>query len=190
MRRVVTVLGLAALAAVVAIGLSQAGGEPEVDSAPFDLADAQRDLRGAPSQLAGLHAEAGELLDGGKPAFERRLRALRGRPVVVNKWASWCAPCRAEFPHFQHVSTRLGKEIGFLGLNSRDKDPAAREFLAELPVPFPSYKDPEEEIARAYDAANFYPMTIFIDERGDVVFVHPGEYKSQADLVADIERYL
>jgi cytochrome c biogenesis protein CcmG, thiol:disulfide interchange protein DsbE len=190
MARLVTLLGLAALVAVVVIGLSQTGEKAEPSGPAFDLSEAQRDLRGAPSQLAGLHAQAAELLDGGKPAFERRLRALRGHPVVVNKWASWCGPCRSEFPYFQRESARLGKEVAFLGLNSRDEDPAARRFLAEYPVPFPSYADPEEEIARAYKAANYYPMTIFIDARGEVVFVHPGEYKSGADLAADIERYL
>ena len=190
MRRVVTLLGVAALAAALVVGLSQAGGEDAPEGPRFDPEQAQRDLRGAPPKLAGLHAQSGELLSGGKEAFDRRLRALRGHPVVINKWASWCGPCRSEFPHFQHEATRLGKEVAFLGLNSGDKDPAARAFLERFPVPFPSYADPDEEIARAYRAARFYPMTIFVDAQGEVVYVHPGQYKSRADLAADVERYL
>jgi cytochrome c biogenesis protein CcmG/thiol:disulfide interchange protein DsbE len=190
MRRLLTLLGLVALAVVVVAGLLQAGGEEAPDTPPFVLGDAQRSLRGAPPQLAGLHAQAAELLDGGEEAFSRRLRALRGRPVVINKWASWCAPCRSEFPHFQAVSTRLGSEIAFLGLNSGDKPGPAGEFLERFPVPYPSYTDPDEEIARAYDAAKYYPMTIFVDERGEIVQVHPGEYDSPAELTADIDQYL
>ena len=190
MRRALTLLALAGLIAVVVIGLSQAGEKSEpAPTEAFDLAAAQRSLQGAPSKLAGLHAQAAELLEGGEDAFARRLRALRGYPVVINKWASWCGPCRAEFPHFQRVSTRLGKEVAFLGINAGDKDAAAREFLARFPVPYPSYTDPRERIAAEYEAAKFYPMTIFVDERGEVAYVHPGEYRSEADLVADIERY-
>ena len=190
MRRIVPLLALAALVAVVAIGLSQAGEKSEpAPSEPFDLAAAQRSLMGAPPKLAGLHAQSAELLDGGEEAFARRLRALRGHPVVVNKWASWCGPCRSEFPHFQRVATRLGKEVAFLGLNAGDKPGPAEEFLARFPVPYPSYEDPREEISTAYEAAKFYPMTIFVDEQGEVAYVHPGEYRSEADLVADIERY-
>ena len=192
MRRLLVLLAAAALVALLVVGLQQAGGQDDdgASTPAFDLADAQRSLQGAPSELAGLHAQAAEVLEGGKSAFDRRLRALRGRPVVVNKWASWCGPCRSEFPHFQRVATARGKEIAFLGLNSGDKPQAARRFLEDFPVPFPSYSDPSEEIARAYEAAKFYPMTIFVDERGEIAYVHPGEYRSEADLEADIERYL
>ena len=191
MRRVVTALGIVALVAVLVVGLSQAGGGEPTERRPvFDIAEAQQQLRGAPSALAGLHAQASEVLDGGLEAFERRLRALRGTPVVVNKWASWCAPCRAEFPIFQHVSTDLGKEIAFLGISSRDTEAGADSFLARYPVPFPTYFDPDQDIARAYEAGNYFPMTIFIDADGEVAYVHPGQYKTTADLVADIDRYL
>jgi cytochrome c biogenesis protein CcmG, thiol:disulfide interchange protein DsbE len=190
MGRLIGFLALAGVVALVVVGLSQAGGEEAPEAPPFDLAQAQRELAGAPSELAGLHAQSAEVLDGGLDAFRRRLRALEGRPVVINKWASWCAPCRAEFPHFQHEATRLGDRVAFLGLNSGDKRPAAERFLDEFPVPFPSYEDPAEDIAAEYRAAKYYPMTIFIDESGEIVFVHPGEYRTQDDLGADVERYL
>ena len=73
--------------------------------------------------------------------------SLRGYPVVVNVWASWCGPCRFEFPHFQRAAAAYGKRVAFLGIDSQDSDDAAATFLREEPVPYPSYTDPDEEIA-------------------------------------------
>jgi thiol-disulfide isomerase/thioredoxin len=193
MRRLIAVLAALALVAVVVIGLAQAG-EEETGSpaqAPaFDLAQAKRDLAGAPPPLAALHQQSAAILAGGTKAFERRLDALRGTPVVINKWASWCGPCRAEFPIFQQVAADRGKTVAFLGVNGTDKRPAAERFLAERPLPYPSYEDPDEAIARSLKAAKFYPMTVFVDARGRTAFVKAGEYTSRAELEADIDQYL
>jgi cytochrome c biogenesis protein CcmG/thiol:disulfide interchange protein DsbE len=188
------IIGVGMLTAVLVIGLSQAGERTEdpttEESAPFDLAAAQRQLAGAPAPLAELHAQSSQLLEGGVPAFRKRLKELRGTPIVINKWASWCGPCRAEFPAFQQLATKRGKEIAFLGINASDATSDAREFLAEYPVPFPSYRDPDEEIARAVQAPANYPITLFVDERGRTAFIHQGGYTSEEDLAADVERYL
>ena len=190
MRRLLLVLGTVALVAVVVIGLAQAGGSrDEEQPSTFDLAQAKRQLEGAPAPLAGLHEQSSTILDGGLDAFDQRLEALDGTPVVINKWASWCRPCRAEFPIFQRVATERGKEVAFLGVNSGDKRPAAEGFLAERPLPYPSYEDEDEDIARKLKAAKLFPATVFIDAKGRD-HVHFGEYTSRAELEADIDRYL
>jgi thiol-disulfide isomerase/thioredoxin len=185
-------LAAVALVAVLVIGLTQAGGSKEPAGKPerFDLAAAKRQLAGSPAPLAALHEQSNELLEGGPAAFDARLKALRGHPVVVNKWASWCGPCRAEFPILQELSTARGKEVAFLGVNARDKRPAAEGFAARYPVPYPSYEDPGERIARALKAPSNFPVTLFVDEQGKTVFTHQGGYRSAADLAADIDRYL
>jgi thiol-disulfide isomerase/thioredoxin len=191
MRRALLVLGAVIIAAVVVIGLTQTRDEPSTASAPrFDLAAAKRELAGAPGPLAALHDQANELLGGGKAAFEHRLAALEGHPVVINKWASWCGPCQAEFPIFESVATKRGKQVAFLGVNGTDKDPAARRFLSRRPLPFPSYTDPQEQIAQSIEAPKNYPMTVFVDKRGGTAYIHTGPYKSDAQLNADIDRYL
>ena len=187
------VVGVVILTAVLVIGLSQAGdreSDPAAGAPAYDLEAAKRRLAGAPAPLAALHAQSAELLEGGVPAFEKRLAELKGRPVVINKWASWCNPCRAEFPAFQQFATERGREIAFLGLNAGDSREPARRFLAEYPVPFPSYVDPDEKIARAIKAPANYPITVFVDERGETAFIHQGGYTSTQDLAADVERYL
>jgi thiol-disulfide isomerase/thioredoxin len=191
MRRLVPiVLGLA-LVAVLVIGLTQAGDKTDgaAKAPPFDLSAAKAKLAQAPAPLAALYAQANTLLPGGKDAFEKRITAL-GHPAVVNKWASWCRPCRAEFPIFQQVATARGKEIAFLGINGADKDAAAKKFLADRPLPYPSYVDPHEEIAQERKVAKYFPMTLFVDANGKTVYTHAGEYTSTADLNADIDKYL
>ena len=192
MKRALFLLGAVALVVVLVIGLTQAGGKEEAGQgkSDFDLAQAKQQLAGAPAPLAALHDQADELLEGGPDAFDKRLRELRGHPVVINKWASWCGPCRAELPILQQVSTERGKEIAFVGVNARDKRPAAERFIAQYPTPYPSYEDPGETIARELKAPSNFPVTLFLDKDGKTVFTHQGGYRSVADLNADIDQYL
>jgi cytochrome c biogenesis protein CcmG, thiol:disulfide interchange protein DsbE len=130
-----------------------------------------------------------QLLEGEVPAFKAELRDLRGRPVVVNKWASWCSPCRAEFPHLRRQAVKRRGEVAFLGVNSNDNDAAAREFLQENPVPFRSFKDPDSNIAREVKAPIAFPATAFYDRQGRLEYTRQGVYSTEAQLAEDIERY-
>src|SRR5215207_1806792 len=62
--------------------------------------------------------------------------AKQDKPVVVNKWASWCGPCRYEFPFFESQARKRKGEVVFVGVNSEDNRADAEEFLAEHPVPY------------------------------------------------------
>lgn len=146
-------------------------------------------LAGAPAKLAALHDQANRLLPGGVGAYRARLRELSGYPVVVNKWASWCAPCRAEFPIFQRVSVRLGKRVAFLGVNSNDNDGNASRFLRRYPVSYPSFKDGNSKIASELGFGQAFPVTAFYDRRGELAYTHPGPYQTGRELEADIRRY-
>ena len=175
------------LAAVLLLIAAGAGcGEREEASADLDYEEA---LAGAPPPLAAIHDQGNELLGGGLPAFRERLAELRGYPVIVNKWASWCGPCRFEFPAFQRLSARFGKRVAFLGVDSDDSEDAAATFLEQYPVPYPSYSDPDKEIAEEISETNFFPSTAFYDRKGELVHIKFGPYTSDEDFVADIERY-
>jgi cytochrome c biogenesis protein CcmG/thiol:disulfide interchange protein DsbE len=146
-------------------------------------------LKGSPPPLAALHDQANRLLGGGPDAFKQRLRKLNGYPIVVNKWASWCGPCRAEFPYFQRQSQKLGKRMAFIGVNSNDSDSDARSFLRQFPVSYPSYSDGDLAIAAVFNGVQAFPTTAFYDKKGELAYVHQGAYASEQKLAADINRY-
>jgi cytochrome c biogenesis protein CcmG, thiol:disulfide interchange protein DsbE len=146
-------------------------------------------LAGSPALLAALHRQANDLLPGGVDAFQQRIEALEGYPIVVNVWASWCGPCRFEFPTLQRLSAAYGKRVAFLGVDSQDSDDAAETFLAEAPVPYPSYTDSDEAIAEEMGATRGLPDTAFYDRGGELVYLKQGPYTDHGELRADIERY-
>jgi thiol-disulfide isomerase/thioredoxin len=190
-KRIWILVAAAALVAVLVVGLSQAGGgdgETPGEAAP-SAAEVSRELAGAPAPLAKLHGQANEILPGGPPAFEARLKELRGYPVVVNKWASWCGPCRAEYPDFQKLSVKYGKRVAFLGIDSNDDREDAEEFLEELPVSYPSYEDPQGEIAQLIRASIAFPATVFYDRTGKLAYIKQGQYLREEHLEQDIKRY-
>jgi cytochrome c biogenesis protein CcmG, thiol:disulfide interchange protein DsbE len=109
--------------------------------------------------------------------------------VVVNAWASWCGPCKLEFPLFQRVATRMGRRVAFLGLNVSDNLDDARGFLARSPVPYPHLEDGDSRIMQSTGAAGGLPATVFYDAEGERAFIHQGGYRTEADLIRDIERH-
>ncbi|HEX8648909.1 MAG TPA: TlpA disulfide reductase family protein [Thermoleophilaceae bacterium] len=174
---------------IVLCALLLAGCQDDPESAAPPAEQARERLAGAPAPLAALHRESNRLLPGGAAAFEARVRALRGHPVVVNKWASWCGPCRNEFPYFQRLSVELGREVAFVGVDSQDNAGDAREFLGDYPVSFPSYEDPDQKVARVFNGQLAFPATAFYDREGELTYLKQGGYASEARLREDIERY-
>ena len=185
-RGAVAVVALVAALALAGCG-SSGNGNPDSRLTPDQ---AKAPLAAAPPQLAAIRTQANELLGGGTDAFGSRLDQLRGIPVVVNKWASWCGPCRFEFPWFQSLAEKRGGQIAFLGVNSNDSDGSAEQFLSELPLPYPSYTDPDFKIAQELGGPPQYmPTTAFYDRSGKLVYTHPGQYQDEQHLIADVDHY-
>lgn len=188
MRRLAIPLAALAVVAIIVIGLTQTGGQK---SGPdrLTLSEMQQDLQGAPPQLAALYSRANTVVGGSTKAFQHQLADLKGHPVVVNKWASWCGPCRQEFPIFQHVATKLGKHVAFMGINANDHDTAARNFLRSEALPYPSFSDENLAISGKLGIVPIFPTTVFFDAKGKRQYIHQGYYTSTAQLTADIRRY-
>jgi cytochrome c biogenesis protein CcmG/thiol:disulfide interchange protein DsbE len=184
-------VALACMTVLAALAIAGCGGSNSGNpDSRLSVEQAKAPLSGAPPQLAAIRAQANQLLDGGTDAFDARVGQLRGTPVVVNKWASWCGPCRFEFPWFQSLAEKRGGQIAFLGVNSNDADGSARTFLSELPLPYPSYSDPDFSIAQDLGGPpQAFPTTSYYDRSGKLVFTHAGQYQNESDLVADVNKY-
>jgi cytochrome c biogenesis protein CcmG/thiol:disulfide interchange protein DsbE len=141
-----------------------------------------RDPHSVRSPLVGRPAPPFALapVGGGAPVT---LESLRGRPVVLNFWATWCAPCIQEHPALNRVAAER-KDVTFLGVVYQDEDARIREFQRRYGGVYPSLVDPEGKTAIAYGIAGV-PETFFIDGQGTIV-----AKVSQALSVEDLQHNL
>ena len=94
-----------------------------------------------------------------------------GKPTVINVWGSWCAPCRAEAPALVEAAEALGDDVQFLGLNTRDLDPApAQAFVRAFEIPYPNIFDPSGELLLGFGELppTAIPSTLVVDAEGRV----------------------
>lgn len=180
-----------ALTVVVALGVRQASRETKAPPKAGTLSSQEISARlaGAPPELAALHRQANRILPGGGKALEARLAAVRGHGAVVNIWAAWCGPCRAEMPVLQEVSLAFGRQVAFIGVDLRDNRESAAAFLGKIPVTYPSYEDPAGRFFSSQGLQGV-PSTLFYDRRGKQTYVHQGPYFERKDLEDDIRRYV
>jgi cytochrome c biogenesis protein CcmG, thiol:disulfide interchange protein DsbE len=110
------------------------------------------------------------------------LEDLRGQGVVVNFWASWCDPCRAEAVLLEQTWRReRDNGIVFLGLDYLDQEPAAKAYLAEFDITYPNGPDLRSQAARRYGIKGV-PETFFINPQGEVTEVLIGPITNQGHL--------
>ncbi|HEX4033163.1 MAG TPA: redoxin domain-containing protein [Solirubrobacteraceae bacterium] len=151
---------------------------------------ASKVLAGSPPPLAALHRQAGRLLPV-SDSLAARLRALRGFPVVLNVWASWCTGCQAEYPYFAAAAVHYGRQVAFVGVDASDDDSAgeAQGYLSSHPLSYPSYQLGTAGLDSITGVGIYaLPTTFFIDRAGRIVCrVRTGQYDSQGALDGDIQ---
>lgn len=115
------------------------------------------------------------------------LADFRGRPLVLNFWASWCVPCRKEMPGFESVASELKGRVEFLGVNEQDTRPGALDLVAKTGVRYPSVVDAGGTLMTAYGLRGL-PNTAFISPDRELLDVHVGELNA-TDLRAAIQKH-
>jgi len=178
----VAVGGMPSLATIthqVRAALTRSPKAPSSATVAAELAD-------SPAVLGALHQQANRVL-GSQPALLARIRVLRGYPIVLNVWGSWCAPCVAEFGLFGTASAYYGRRVAFLGADIGDSVSDGQSFMQQHPVSYPSYQTSASQLTSIVPQGLLgTPTTIFINRRGKLVYVHTGQYDTQGTLDSDI----
>ena len=145
---------------------------------------------GAPqlTTFGGGRAPAFSLPDLTYPTRTLSLSQFRGRPVLVNFWASWCVPCRKEMPLLEAAYRRVHGRVAFLGVDTNDTSGAALSFLRQTGVTYPSAYDPHGTAATAYGLFGL-PTTVFVAPDGKMLERHVGALSSDA-LTTGIARLM
>lgn len=157
----VLVIGLAV--ALAACGGTESGTDrPPVATAPGEAAP----VAPAGDAVPALEVES---FDGGTVS----LTDYSGRPLVVNFWASWCPPCIAEMPDLESVHRATSGEVAFVGVNTQDTPDRAAELVDETGVTYDLVRDPDGELARAFEVFGM-PSTFYVDADGVIVGRHTG----------------
>ena len=132
----------------------------------------QRAAAGGPSGLAGQPAPIFDLRDDRGRTVS--LREYRGSLVVMNLWASWCPPCRAEMPDLQRLAeAEAGRGVAVVGVNEGESPQRARAFADSLGIHFPIWVDGGQQYGRTYDALGL-PTTVILDRQGVVIRAFDG----------------
>jgi cytochrome c biogenesis protein CcmG/thiol:disulfide interchange protein DsbE len=119
---------------------------------------------------------------------EITLADYRGQPVVLNFWATWCPPCRAEVPHFQDASVKYNGQATILGIDQGEPLPIIADFASTFNLSYPLLLDQDGAVNRQYGVAAL-PTTVFVDANGIVREVYTG-IVTGAVLEDRIERLL
>ncbi|NLM14616.1 MAG: TlpA family protein disulfide reductase [Clostridiaceae bacterium] len=177
-----TLIWIVALIALIAVayfaydGLTKAN-KPE----PMIPAVTQKELISAPDFV--VYAADGT---------EHRLSDYRGRPVVLNFWASWCPPCRNEMPHFDRVYQEVKDDVMFMMVDlvdsRQEKQIDGQRYIDGEGFIFPVFFDTDRDAARVYGITSI-PSTLFIDKDGYIVYGYRGGI-SESTLRVGIEAIL
>jgi thiol-disulfide isomerase/thioredoxin len=151
------------------------------------LALAASCLNASPVQVGDSFPELSALnLSGSLP------QELRGKVVLVDFWASWCAPCKLSFPVLNDLQqTYASKDLVILGVNVDEAPKAMESFLKKTPAKFPVVRDSRQELVSKLDVGTM-PTSFLIDRSGVVRFIHSGFHgdKTRAEYVREIEQLL
>jgi thiol-disulfide isomerase/thioredoxin len=162
LRRILWAAVVLALAGTVVLALTR-GREPISSGIPRSALE--------PTGLVGKPLPAVNLVDlEGHPVS---VSDLRGKPVLLNFWATWCIPCRAEMPELQYESRKFGGSVQIVGVDDGEPVADITQFVTEIGVTYPMWRDPSNQVDKILKAPGL-PYSIYMDRNGKVRTVRIG----------------
>lgn len=144
---------------------------------------------GAPSTGTGIGALAPDFTLTTLNGDTVRLSQLRGQPVLLNFWATWCGPCRMEIPYLQAAFDEKGEEIQFIGINLGESEEKVRQFAYDYDMTFTIALDTSYETSQAYNI-RYIPTTFLIDRQGVICDIKIGPFQSENELIVMLDSLL
>jgi len=162
LRRLLWAAVVLALAGTVALALAR-GREPVASAIPRSALE--------PTRLVGKPMPAVSLVD--LQGHRVSVSDLRGKPVLLNFWATWCIPCRAEMPELQYESRELGDTVHIIGVDEGEPVADITQFVTEIGVTYPMWRDPSDQVDGILKAPGL-PYSIYMDRHGRITTVKIG----------------
>jgi cytochrome c biogenesis protein CcmG/thiol:disulfide interchange protein DsbE len=132
-------------------------------------------FRARPEAALGKPAPTFALPDLAHPARRIALGDLKGKPVVINFWASWCEPCKQEAPELARTARKLGPHVTFLGVQILDGRDEGLAYVKKYKIPYRNVRDARGLVAKKFEVTGA-PETVFIDREGNVVGKYIGAF--------------
>jgi cytochrome c biogenesis protein CcmG/thiol:disulfide interchange protein DsbE len=169
MNRIVAISGIVIAAALVVVLFLNLGKDPAIINSP---------LIGKPAPSFALRAVgSGEMIDVAK---------LRGKPTIINFWATWCGPCYQEHPTLVQNARVLGSNVQFIGIVFNDTPEKIQSFLNDRGSAYPTLLDESGKTAIAYGVGGV-PETFFLDRAGNIVAKYAGPLTTE-ELQANLAK--
>jgi thiol-disulfide isomerase/thioredoxin len=156
-------LRLYAVRALAALGLAVAALVPAPVLASYEITPWPRNKAAPPLSLAGLDGQPWQLA------------RLKGKVVVLNFWATWCEPCRAEMPSLDALAQKHPQDVVVLAVNYQEGEPRIRRYLQTVDIRLPILLDRDGAVAKAW-TRRIFPTTVIVDAAGKPRIVVTGEY--------------
>jgi cytochrome c biogenesis protein CcmG/thiol:disulfide interchange protein DsbE len=187
MDRMLRVILVITLASVLNVGLVMSGCSGESEQNGLAL-----------GRITGCAADSAQSLQPGKPAPDFQFQTpeeqstslsdLKGKPVLINFWATWCGPCVHEMPFIQQVYEEWqGEELVLLAINIGESSSQAAEFMRSYGFSFPVLLDTNKEVARVYNI-QYIPTTFLIDKEGIIQGIKVGAFQSKAEIESGLSQ--
>lgn len=182
LKLILQILGFVAVIAIAYFAYNALSKSVQASQTPVPASSKTVDSASAPATSNAESQKIPDVKVYNADGDEVQLSSYIGKPLVINFWASWCAPCKVEMPHFEKVAAEMAEEVTFLMVNcttdSRETEEKAKAFISESGYTFNVLYDLDGEAQYTFGVSS-YPSTLFVDAEGNAIKGYSGSMSEQ-----------